>query len=167
MKRFLSILAVASVYAFVCGSVRADSAVASVTVTNGQTTISESISASGWLDRIEITVTGSSTSAVTVASYAADGTTAVDTWLTIAAATANTVVRPRVIGTTTAGVNLAAASALVTINTSGETNAVPTQVLIAQYDRIMIGGDIRLKVVAGSAAANTVTAKVYYEPTAK
>jgi hypothetical protein len=155
MKRFLSIFAVLAV---LCGVSFADSAQMSLTVTNTQTTISEPISASGWLDRIEITVTGSSTSAVTVASYAADGTTAVDTFLTLAAATANTVVRPRVIGTTTAGVALAAAS-------TAATNA--TQVLVAQYDRIMIGGDIRLKVVAGSAAANTVTAKVYYEPTRK
>jgi hypothetical protein len=44
-------------------SVRADMAFASVIVTNGQSTISDSISASGWLDRIEIEVTGSSTSA--------------------------------------------------------------------------------------------------------
>jgi hypothetical protein len=164
MKRFLSIFAVLAV---VCGVSFADSAQMSVTVTNGQTTISDPISASGWLDRIEITVTGSSTSTVTVASYAADGTTAVDTFLTLTDATANKVVRPRVIGTTTAGVNLAAASAIVAVGDNTATNAVSTQVLVSQYDRIMVGGDIRLKVVAGSAAANTVTAKVYYEPTRK
>jgi hypothetical protein len=165
MKRLILVALVALVAGV--GAAHADMQSASVTVTNTQTAISASIPASGWLDRIEITVTGSSTSAVTVASYAADGTTAVDTFLTLATATANTVVRPRVIGTTTAGVNLAAASTLVTVNESLETNAVPTQVLIAQYDRIMIGGDIRLKVVAGSAAANTVTAKIFYEPTNK
>lgn len=155
MKRSIFAAVVGLVLA---GSAFADTASMTVVVTNTETEISSSIPASGWLDRVEIQVTGSSTSAVTVASYAADGTTAIDTFVTLAAATANTVVRPRVIGTTTAGVNLAAAS-------TAATNA--TQVLVAHYDRIMIGGDIRLKVVAGSAAENTVKATIYYEPTRK
>lgn len=139
-------------------SALADSQQMTVVVTNTETEISAAIPVSGWLDRVEIQVTGSSTSAVTVASYASDGTTAIDTFVTLATATANTVVRPRVIGTTTAGVALAAAS-------TAATNA--TQVLVAHYERIMVGGDIRLKVVSGSAAANTVKATIYYEPTRK
>lgn len=154
MKRFLVLLAVLGI----AGAALADSQSMTVVVTNTETEISAAIPVSGWLDRIEIQVTGSSTSAVTVATYAADGTTALDTVLTLATCTANTVVRPRVIGTTTAGVNLAAAS-------TAATNA--TQVLVAQYDRIMLGGDVRLKVVAGSAAENTVKATLYYEPTAR
>jgi len=100
---------------------------------------------------------------VTVASYAANGTTAIDTFLTLATATANTIVRPRVIGTTTAGV------ALTGVVGSGiyGTNAVATTILTAPYERIMLGGDIRLKVVSGSVAPNTVNARIYYEPTKK
>lgn len=157
MKRFLVLLAVLGI----AGAAMADSQSMTVVVTNTETEISAAIPVSGWLDRIEIQVTGSSTSAVTVATYAADGTTAIDTVLTLSAATANTVVRPRVIGTTTAGVALTAASAI------GGTNEFAKTILTAPYERIMIGGDVRLKVVAGSAAENTVKATVYYEPTAR
>jgi hypothetical protein len=158
MKRSLVCFLVVTCLGF---SALADSQQMTVVVTNTETEISSAIPVSGWLDKIEIQVSGSSTSAVTVATYASDGTTAIDTLLTLTAATANTVVRPRVIGTTTAGVALASASAI------GGTNEYAKTVLVAPYERIMVGGDIRLKVVSGSAAANTVKATVYYEPTRK
>jgi phospholipase/lecithinase/hemolysin len=146
--------------ALLCGAVMADTAQVSITTTNGQPiTYSDQIPASGYLDRIEIIQSGgtAATSTVTIATYT--GTTAVDTVLTLSSLAGNKVVRPRIIGTTTAGVNLAAAA-------TGTNDYTAGTVLAAPFERPLIGGNLKMAVTeAGGAAANTVTAILYYLPT--
>jgi hypothetical protein len=143
----------------------ADTATVSLTVTNGQPiTYSSAIPASGILDKIEVVQSDGAacTSTVTVATYS--GTTAVDTFASLSALSGNKVVRPRIIGTTTAGVNLAAA---VQNGSDAVTNNVGT-VLVGAYEKPMVGGNVKLAVTGTSnSGTNTVTATVYFTPVAK
>jgi hypothetical protein len=143
---------------------QADTATVSLTVTNGQAiTYSDAIPASGILEKVEIIQTSGCTATVAVATFS--GTTAVDTFVTLTDLVGNKVVRPRVIGTTTAGVNLAAA---VQNGSDAVTNNVGT-VLVGAYEKAMIGGNVKLAVTAGVAtqAANTVICRVYFTPVSK
>jgi len=143
----------------------ADSVSVTVTVTNGQAaTFSDLIPASGWLDRIEVRQDSSATSTIVVATY--DGTTAVETFATLSGLTdAQKVVRPRLIGTTTAGVALAAVAAG---STAALTNAYASTVLVAPYERPLIGGNLKAR-VTGTAndGSNPVTVTVFFEPLKK
>jgi hypothetical protein len=143
---------------------QADTATVSLTVTNGQAiTYSDAIPASGILEKVEIIQTAGCTATVAVATFS--GTTAVDTLVTLASLVGNKVVRPRIIGTTTAGVNLAAS---VQAGSDALTNLVSTA-LVGLYEKPMVGGNLKLAVTAGVAtqADNTVTCRVYFTPVSK
>jgi len=142
----------------------------SVTVTldsgaTGAAAYSDALFASGYLDRIEL-VRDSDTAAetnqittVVLATYS--GTTALNTYMsaTLATGAVTKVVSPRAIGQTTAGVNLAAAA-------NGTNDYTAGTVLVAPYERMMIGGNSKLA-VSGNATNCTVTATVYFEPLQK
>ncbi len=140
----------------------ADSIVVDVVQTPGiGTAYSDPIRASGTLDRIELVRKGTGTAtnqntAVVIATY--DGTTALTTYATVTFATTELTktVRPRVIGQTTAGVNLAAASAL------GGANTNTTQMLVAAYEPMFLGGNIKMAVTT-DATNDAVRAVLYFK----
>jgi hypothetical protein len=136
----------------------------SLTVTNGQAiTLSDAIPVFGVLEKIEIVQTVGCTATVAVATFS--GTTAVDTLVSLTSLVGNKVVRPRIIGTTTAGVNLAAS---VQAGSDALTNLVSTA-LVGLYEKPIVGGNLKLAVTAGAAtqAANTVEARLYFTPLVK
>ncbi len=137
----------------------ADSIVVDVVQTPGiGTTYSDPIRASGLLDRVELVRKGTAAAttnqntAVVIATY--DGTTALTTYATVtfAAGELTKTVRPRVIGQTNAGVNLAA-----------ETNvaASATQILVANYEPLLLGGNMKMKVTT-DATNDAVRAVMYF-----
>ena len=155
MRKFLvSLLAAVAVSGFAM----ANSYTLSISVTNAVVT-TNTISLSGWMDKVEISApnvtAGSAT--VNVATCDANGT-AIDTLATVTASnSAASVVRTRVIGTTNAGVALTAAS-------SSSSNTEST-ILTAQYERVMLGGNMRVVVTpTGATAGGTVTVTVFYTP---
>jgi hypothetical protein len=157
MKKMLAVVAMVACVATVA---RADFYEYSVTTATGAvTTVSDQIPISGYLDRVEIIQTAGRTNSFTIASY--DGTTAVDTIVASGALTGNKVIRPRVIGTTTAGVNLAPA---VQAGSDAVTNNVGTA-LIAAYERPMVGGNIKVSILGDAANVATTAVKVrfYFE----
>ena len=125
-------------------------------VTTNAVVFSDAIPIAGTLDKVEIIQTSGVTNSIEVGTYS--GTTAVDKCVDLTNQTGNEVVRPRVIGTTTAGVDLAAAVI------AGGTNTVGT-VLVAQYERPYITGNVRAKLTANAAngtKASTVTLRFYF-----
>lgn len=140
---------------------QADTATISLTVTGGQAiAYSSAIPASGILEKIEVVQSASCTATVTIATYS--GTTAVDTFASLSSLVGNKVVRPRIIGTTTAGVNLAAS---VQAGSDALTNLVSTA-LVGVYEKPLVGGNVKMAVTdAGtSTGTNTVTAVLYFQP---
>lgn len=136
--------------ALVCGPAFADTFIyGSSAVTNGGTYTSGQITGAGWLDRVEVQQDAGGTCTVVVASYDANGT-AVDTFCTLSSQAGNKVVRPRFIGTTTAGVALTAALS------DGTASNVTTQ-LTAAYERAWIGGNAKIK-ITGTASCDTTNA---------
>jgi hypothetical protein len=110
----------------------------------------------GTLDRVEVIPSNATlTNTVVVATYT--GTTAVDTLVSLSSLVGNKVVRPRIIGTTTAGVNLAAAAL-------GTNDYTVGTALVAPYERPYVGGNIKATVTpdAGNSAAGTVTLRFYF-----
>lgn len=90
-----------------------------------------------------------------------DGTTAVDTYVSLSSWTdTSKVLRPRFIGTGNTGTALAAA------NIGTASNAVPTLLPTAPYERPMIGGNTKI-VLTGESDDNDVKIVVYYEPLKK
>lgn len=139
----------------------ADTATVTLTVTNGQTiTFSDPITASGYLDKIEVVASDGTahTSTVTIATYS--GTTAMETFGTLSAWSAGTkVIRPRVLPTDNTGTALAASA-------SATTNA--TIQLSVPYAQPLIGGNLKMAVTGtANTGSNTVTATLYYEPLKK
>jgi hypothetical protein len=134
----------------------------STTVTNGQPiTYSEALPVSGWLDKIEVVQESAATSTVTVATYS--GTSAIDTYATKAiSAAVGTVFRPRFIGTSNAG------TAFTSAAVAASTNLAAGTVLVAGYERPMIGSNVKVA-VTGTAndGSNTVTVRIFYEPLKK
>jgi len=162
-----SILILAAVLA--CSGAFADSVTARVVCNNSNTVamLSEPINASGWLDRVEIVKSSDDdTCDIILATYS--GTTALEKFVNIddlATSTDTVVLRPRVVGTL-----LTAATALTAAGTVyvGEiTNAVAGTVLMAPYERMMIGGNLKLSVACVTNKIATVTATIYYEPLKK
>jgi hypothetical protein len=155
MKKMLAVVAMVACVATVA---RADYYEYSVTTATGAvTTVSDQIPVSGYLDRVEIIQTAGRTNSYTIATY--DGTTAVDTVVTSASlATATDVIRPRVIGTTTAGVNLAPA---VQAGSDAVTNNVGTA-LIAAYERPLVGGNLKVSILGDAANVATTAVKVLF-----
>lgn len=136
----------------------ADSDVQTVVVPTTTTVTSGMFTASGWLDRIEISGTSGSTCGVVVASYDSGGT-AIETYAT-KTVTTPAVIRTRVIGTANTGVALAA---VVGSGSDALTNLVTT-VLSAPYERVLIGGNVKAVLTGASAATNTVVIRLFYEP---
>ncbi len=140
---------------------QADTASVTMVTTNGQAiTYSDPIPVSGILEKIEVVQTAGATATVTIATYS--GTTAVDTFASLSSLVGNKVVRPRIIGTTTAGVNLAAA---VQAGSDTLTNQTGTA-LIGLYEKPLIGGNVKMAVTdAGSSSTgtNTVKAILYFQ----
>lgn len=147
-----------AVLALLCGVALADSYTVSLTVTNGQAiTYSDPLPISGWLDRIEVVQSVVTTSTVTIATYS--GTTAVDTYASLASLVGNKVVRPRFIGTSNQGTALAAAA-------TGTSDYTAGTVLAAPYERPLLGGNLKMAVTeGGNIASYTVTATLYFVPT--
>lgn len=142
-------------------SVKADAVVAFArSVTNG-VTYTNDVVASGWIDKIEISQSTAHTCTVKVATFDADFV-AIDTYAVLSNATAkSTIVRPRMLPTSTAGVAVTAAEGTAT-NT--------TTMLNANYERPMIGGQTKVYVVGAGGAASTVNAikvTVFYQPLAR
>jgi len=138
----------------------ADSIVVDTVQTPGiGTAYSDPIRASGWLDRVELVRKGTAAAttnqntAVVIATY--DGTTALTTYATVTFAAGETTktVRPRVIGQTTAGVNLAAAT-----NATGTT----AQVLVANYEPMLLGGNLKMAVTTDG-TNDAVRAVLYFD----
>ncbi len=126
------------------------------TVTTNAVVVSSVIPVAGTLDKVEVIQTAGLTNSIVVATYS--GTTAVDTLVSLADLTGNKVVRPRIIGTTTAGVNLAAAIQTDATNTLGTA-------LIAMYERPYIAGNVKATITANAnmgTATSTVTLRFYF-----
>jgi len=157
MKKMLTLVLMVACVATVA---RADFYEYSATLATGAvTTVSDQIPVAGYLDRVEIIQTAGRTNSFTIASY--DGTTAIDTVVSSASlATATDVIRPRVIGTTTAGVDLAGA-----ITGGTNTSAAASTVLIAPYERPLVGGNLKVSILGNAANVETTAVKVrfYFE----
>jgi hypothetical protein len=159
MKKCLLLIAV--VMALVC-SLRADSVVQTMVVPTTTAVTSDQFTASGWLDKIEISQDSAETSTVVVATYDSAGT-AIDTFANYASLAGGKVIRPRALGTTTNGTAIAAA----VIDGNGSTTNLAGTVLSANYERIMIGGNVKAVVTGISGATNNVTVRIFYEPLKK
>ena len=157
MKKLGLMLAIVAV-ASLCGIAQADTAVYSLTITNAQPiTYSDALPVSGYLDRVTVVgPTAGATCTVTVAQY--DGTTAVDTYVTGTALAANKMFRPRFLGTGTTGTDLAGATNIA---------ASATTVLVAPYERALLGGNTKVAVTSVTGGAGTVTVTLFYEPVKK
>lgn len=145
------------------GMALADSYTYTVAATNGGTYQSDPLPVSGWLDKIEFSQDASATCTVTVCSYAGTNATAVETYMTLSGTAADTdVVKTRFIGETSAGVAYAG------VISGTETSAAST-VLVAPYERPMLGGDIRVNVSSVNASDGTdnITVRILYEPLAR
>lgn len=140
---------------------QADTRTVSLTVTNGQAiTYSDPIPASGELEKIEFVQSSASTATVTIATYT--GTTAIETFASLSAwATTTKLVKPRAVGTTTAGVSIVA---VVGSGSDALTN-LATTVLSAPYERLVVGGNLKMAVTGtANSGTNTVTATLYFKP---
>jgi hypothetical protein len=130
----------------------------------GATTYSDPINVSGYIERVEIVRTPTSVSDVVDIDLATfSGTTIMQSVVNIDAAATNftpVAVVPRVVGTTVAGVALTAVT-----GTAVGTNT--TTMLTVPYERIMVGGNLKLKVTALAGTNATVTAVIHYERSPK
>jgi hypothetical protein len=157
MKKMLSIMGAGLVLAGIASAAVYEE---TFTVTTNAVVTSGILPISGTLDKIEvIQASAAVTNSIVVATYS--GTTAVDTILTLTDLAGNKVVRPRVIGTTTAGVNLAGVAAGGT-----NTSAAATTVLVANYEAPYVAGNVKAVLTANAANAavsSTITLRFYFK----
>ena len=157
MRKMIAMLVI---LACVCGVGNADTWTYTLDAVQSATNVSPQVMASGWLDRIEFSQEADSTCTVVVATYTtAAATQAVDTYATLSANTDTVkVVRPRVVGTGTAGTTLSYVAA------SGTTNVL--QQLNVPYERMMIGGNTRIRTIQGAVTGltNSLKVTIFYEP---
>lgn len=142
-----------------------------VICTNGGTAYSDALAVGGYLDKIEYIKGGAATQTFTIATFS--GTTAIDTFATkqLAGATQG-VIRPRTIGTTTAGVALSASTTygIYATNAFGQpiSNLVATTSATIPYERFRIGGNTKIYVSSDSEASgsakSTNTFRIYLVP---
>jgi hypothetical protein len=141
-------------------SAMADSYTYTTTCTNNKAiAYSDPLPISGYIERIEVYQSSSvATTTVTVATYDGGGTTALTTFAS-KACVGNQVFTPRVVGSTTAGVTLVAAT-----GSSSGTNT--TTMLVVPYEKMMIGGNTKVAVTGGDAplTAYTINVTVFYTP---
>lgn len=158
MKKLLTFAAAVALFA---SFAVADSATVEVTAA-GAATYSDAINISGYIERVEL-VKSTDNDVVDIDVATFSGTTILESIVNIdalATATDTVVIRPRVVGTGLSGTALAAVT-----GTAVGTNT--TQMLTVPYERIMAGGNIKLKVTAAAGTNATVKATIYYERTAK
>jgi hypothetical protein len=162
MKK-LSMMFAAFLLALGVAGAMADSYTYTITLTNTQPiTYSDAIPVSGWLDKIEVHADVASTTTVTVASYSS-GNQAIETYMskavTNAAATnAVFIARPRTVGTDSGGVYLTA--------NGGASNVFQATGLSVPYERIMMGGNVKVAVTGtGNDGSAPVTVTIYTLPT--
>ena len=158
MKRLLIFAAAVALFA---SFAVADSATVEVTAA-GAATYSDAINISGYIERVEL-VKSTDNDVVDIDVATFDGTTILESIVNIdalATSTDTVVIRPRVVGTGLSGTALAAVT-----GTAVGTNT--TQMLTVPYERIMAGGNIKLKVTAAAGTNATVKATIYYQRTAK
>jgi hypothetical protein len=164
MKKLLAFAAVCLIAtAAVCDTV-------TVTLSaTGADAYSDPINISGYLDRVEVYRSPDASSDVVGIDLATFiGTTAVETYVdmnSVATNAAATVIRPRVMATTSAGV-VRTADTTSSIWGAG-TNAVATTVLVGMYEKPLVGGNTKLKITALGGTNATVTATLYFERLAK
>jgi hypothetical protein len=164
MKRLLIFAAAVALFA---SFAVADSVTVTVNGTNA-ITFSDAINASGWLDRVEIVKSGDTgTCDIVLGTYS--GTTSLEKFVNIddlAEGTDSVVLRPRAVGTLlTAGTALSASTTTYAGDATNGTNAVVTTILMAPYERFMIGGNTKLAVTSTTNAV--ITATLYFERLAK
>lgn len=158
MKRLLIFAAAVALFA---SFAVADSATVEVTAA-GAATYSDAINISGYIERVEL-VKSTDNDVVDIDVATFDGTTILESIVNIdalATSTDTVVIRPRVVGTGLSGTALAAVT-----GTAVGTNT--TQMLTVPYERIMAGGNVKLKVTAAAGTNATVKATIYYQRTAK
>lgn len=145
-------------------SAYADRYVYSTSITGVTATASTNLPISGYIDKIELSQSAGRTCTVIVASYDANGT-AIDTLMSTGSTSSDTlVVRPRAVGTTTAGVALTADSTTVATYSSSMSQ------LQIPYERILGAGNICVRLTGGDEAAsstNVVSVGIVYEPLKK
>jgi len=134
----------------------ADSYTYSVALTTTQVLTSAALPVSGWLDKVEIVNTSGATTDVMVATFT--GTTPIDQYVyAVANANVAKVIRPRFIGTGNTGTDLAGA-------VSGASSNAATTVLMASYDRAMLGGNLKVLVTNGVPANAAFSVKIFFDP---
>lgn len=159
-KMIMSVLAAGCIMGLLVPAVQADSVTVTLTragAVGATAAYSDPINISGYLERVEFNSTSTgATNTFTLATY--EGTTAQQKFIeysTTSTGAQYKVVSPRVLGTTIAGVTLASVA-------TGTNEA--TQVLMAPYERMMIGGNVKLSVSpALTNATTTVEAVLFYE----
>jgi len=127
---------------------------------NNTTNTSAALPVSGWLDKIELSGPGAgATNGVVIATY--DGTTAVDTLASVSSLTTPKVIRLRVVPTDNTGTDLAAAFSAL----GKDTNA--SQVISIPYDKVLVGGNIKITTINTAGNDNDLKVVFYYEPLKK
>lgn len=140
------------------GVVCADSYTYSLVSAANSTNTSDAVPVSGYLDKIEMSINAATCSNnIMVATY--DGTTPIDKIASNNVATF-TIVRPRVQPTDYTGTVIPAATATT------DSNTVAT-VLSVVYDKILIGGNVKIYTINPFAIASTNKVVIYYEPLKK
>jgi hypothetical protein len=162
------LFACAAALVFTFAAVADESASIVVQSTNGVAAYSSAINVSGWLDRVEIVKSGDTgTCDIVLGTYS--GTTALEKFVNISALAEGTdtvVLRPRALGTVlTAGTALSASTTTYAGDATNGTNAVVTTVLYAPYERMMVGGNLKMCVTSTTNAV--ITAKLFYERSPK
>jgi hypothetical protein len=131
--------------------------VVTVSVAKNTTNYSDAIACPGWIDKIEVTEANLMTNTLEVCTF--DGTNIVDKLVYVSGWFGITnVFRPRALATDNTGGTL-------TYSTNSAT-VITTQIGLP-YERIMGGGNLKLKVTGVGVAAsmtNTVNARIFYEP---
>ena len=125
------------------------------------TNVSDQIPVSGYLDKIELSGLGATrTSGVVVATYT--GTTAIDTLASVSALTTPVVVRLRVQPTDNTGTVI---PSVWSAAGTGGTNA--STILSIVYDKVLVGGNIKITIINAHVNAQTNKITFYYEPLKK
>jgi hypothetical protein len=151
------VIGIALIVGALAAMVQADSYTVTLICTGTATQASAALPISGELDKIEYVKNGAVTTTLTIATF--DSTTAIETyWSKAVVGAARGFARPRFVGTTSAGVALAADYGAVQY-----TNV--TQVLSVPYEAPLLGGNIKLTAANTQAdliSTNVVT--IFYRP---
>jgi hypothetical protein len=160
MKKFVAFI---GILALAVSLVQAESQTFTVSVASNQTAFTAALPVHGVIDRVELVRAASAPQCdVIVGTF--DGTTVIDTWVSVlnwaeGGAKETKVIRPRLIGTDITGTALTYGSALQVTNI--------TQQLTATYEAPMAGGNVYVKLVNDATGSNitaTVKGTIYFTP---